>query len=124
MENNTQNQNNDIADAIVVCENSRGIEIRATLLRLSRHQVSFEIYSASDVVQMSEVMRNFSVLVREQPIYSGRAVISGIINAGPVLICQANLQDAWLEMDVLNLAKQPANLPGAFSDLIQGWQKI
>ena len=84
MQDTTPTESTDKSDALVVCENSRGIEIRATLLRLSRHQVSFEIYSASDVVQMSEVMRNFSVLVREQPIYSGRAVISGIINAGPV----------------------------------------
>src|SRR5262249_46812210 len=103
MENATQNPNTELADAIVVCENSRGVGIRDKLLRLSRQQVSFEIYSASDIVQMSEVLRNFSVLVREQPIYSGRAVITGLVNAGPVAICQANLQDSWLEMDVLNL---------------------
>src|ERR1041385_8933156 len=107
-------------DAMVICDNSRGIEIRGTLLRLARHEASFEIYSASEIVQMSEVMANFRILVRDRMVYSGRAVATNVVNAGPVIICQVNLQDSWLELDVLNLAKEPAQLPSAFKDLIRG----
>lgn len=124
MDNQTQIVSAKALDAMVVCENSRGAEIHGTLLRLARHEVSFEIYSASDIVQMSEVLSDFRILVREQPIYSGRAVITHLINAGPVVVCQANLQDAWLDLDVLNLARQPGQLRDAFGDLIRGWQHV
>jgi extracellular factor (EF) 3-hydroxypalmitic acid methyl ester biosynthesis protein len=124
MDNQTQIVSAKTVDAMVVCENSRGAEIHGTLLRLARHEVSFEIYSASDIVQMSEVLSDFRILVREQPIYSGRAVITHLVNAGPVVVCQANLQDAWLDLDVLNLARQPAHLREAFGDLIRGWQHV
>jgi extracellular factor (EF) 3-hydroxypalmitic acid methyl ester biosynthesis protein len=124
MQNQTPALNARSAEAMVICENSRGAEIHGTLLRLARHEVSFEIYSASDIVQMSEVLSDFRILMREQLLYSGRAVITNLVNAGPVVICQANLQDAWLELDVLNLAKEPTRLHEAFDGLIQSWQKV
>lgn len=124
MDNNTLSPEMKAMDATVICENSRGDEIQASLLRLSRHEVSFQIYGASDVIQMSEVLTNFRILVREQLVYSGSAVVASLINAGPVIHCQAILQDSWLEMDVLELAKHPTDLPGAFANLIQGWQKV
>src|SRR5260221_6175832 len=112
------------ADAMVVCENSRGAEVHGTLLRLARHEASFEIYSAADILQMSEVLSDFRIIVREQPVYSGRAVITNLVNAGPVVICQVNLQDAWLEVDVLNLAREPARIGNAFDGLIRSWQNV
>src|SRR5438046_2694341 len=124
MQNETPIVNATVADAMIVCDNSRGVEIQGTLLRLARHEVSFELYSASEIVQMSEVMANFRILVRERTIYSGRAVVTNVVNAGPVVVCQANLQDSWLEMDVLNLAKEPGHLPKAFTDLIHSWQNM
>src|ERR1044071_2215775 len=124
MQNETPTVKANVADAMIVCENSRGVEIQGTLLRLARHEVAFELYSASEIIQMSEVMANFRILVRERTIYSGRAVVTHMVNAGPVMICQANLQDSWLEMDVLNLAKEPSSLPTAFTELIQGWHNV
>jgi extracellular factor (EF) 3-hydroxypalmitic acid methyl ester biosynthesis protein len=124
MNSHAPNGSATILDALIVCENSRGVEIHGTLLRLARHEVSFEIYAASENVQLSEVLADFKIIVREQPIYSGRAVITSLVNAGPVLICQANLQDSWLEVDVLNLSRQPGQLPAAFAGLINGWEKI
>src|SRR3989442_715851 len=124
MQNDTPTVNASTMDAMVVCDHIRGVEIHGPLLRLARHEASFEIYSASEIVQMSEVMANFRILVRERTIYSGRAVVTSVVNAGPVVVCQVNLQDSWLEMDVLNLAKEPGQLPSAFADLIRGWRNV
>jgi extracellular factor (EF) 3-hydroxypalmitic acid methyl ester biosynthesis protein len=124
MQNGTPLKQATALEAVISCENSHGARIQGTLLRLSRHEASFEIYSAAEIVQMSEVLSNFKVVVRDQPIYSGQAVVASLINAGPVIICQVSLKDAWLELDVVNLAKQPSNVPTAFADLIQGWQKV
>lgn len=111
-------------NALVLCENSQGIEIRGVLLHLTRHEVSFEIYRTSEVLRISEVLSNLRILVHDRQLYSGRAVIGSVVNNGPVLLCQASLQDAWLELDVLNLARQTGRLPGAFEELIRGWQKV
>ncbi len=109
---------------MVVCENSHGTEIHGTLLRLSRHEVAFELYSSVEPLRTSEVLSKFTILSNDQQIYSGRAIVTSLVNAGPVLVCQANLEDSWLQVDVLNLAKEPARLPEAFKDLIEGWQRV
>ncbi len=109
---------------MVVCENSHGTEIHGTLLRLSRHELAFELYSSVEPLRTSEVLSKFTILSNDQQIYSGRAIVTSLVNAGPVLVCQANLEDSWLQVDVLNLAKEPARLPEAFKDLIEGWQRV
>jgi extracellular factor (EF) 3-hydroxypalmitic acid methyl ester biosynthesis protein len=113
-----------LADTMVVCENSRAAEIRGTVLRLARHEVSFEIYAAADPVLMSEVLSNFRILFQEEPIYSGRAVVASLVNTGPVVICGATLEDAWAEVSILRLTKQVTEVRAGFDQLIQGWQKV
>ncbi len=124
MSKNTSIPDANATDARITCQDSRGVEIQGTLLRLTRHEAAFEFFSASEIVQMSEVLANFNVLVRDKRVYSGRAVVTALVNTGPVVICQANLQDAWLEEDIADLALQPAQVPSAFSNLIRGWQQV
>lgn len=112
------------AETIVICENSRAAEIRGTVLRLARDEVSFEIYAASDMVQMSEVLANLKIVVREEIIYSGRATVASLVNAGPVAICGATLHDSWTELNLLSLAKRAPELSGAFDYLIRAWQEV
>jgi hypothetical protein len=46
------------------------------------------------------------------------------VEAGPVVLCQANLRDAWAGISIGTLAQQPEQLRGAFVELVQGWEKI
>lgn len=124
MGNNVSDVDLKTVEGMVVCETSGGIEIHGTLVRLTRHTVSFEIHNVSDTLQMSEVLANLKILARGQSIYSGRAVITNLVEAGPVLLCQANLQDAWAGISIGTLAQQPTQLRGAFVELVQGWEKI
>lgn len=124
IEDITTARNNQPTEALVVCENSHGTEVHGTLLKLSRHEVAFELYSAAEPLRTSEVLNKFTIVSNEQQIYSGRAIVSSLVNAGPVVICQANLEDSWLQVDILSLARDPARLPGAFRDLIEGWQRV
>jgi extracellular factor (EF) 3-hydroxypalmitic acid methyl ester biosynthesis protein len=124
MSKNTSNLDANATDARITCENGCGVKIEGALLRLTCHEVSFELFSASEILQVSEVLANFNVVVRDKRLYSGRAVVSGLINTGPVMICQAHLQDAWLEEDIAGLALQPAQVSSAFSNLIRGWQQV
>ena len=124
MQENSRNIAQAASDTIVICENSRAAEIRGTVLRLAREEVCFEVYAASEMVLMSEVLTNLKILVRDQLMYSGRATVTSLTNAGPVFICNATLQDSWMEINLLNLAKQATELSGAFAYLIRSWQEV
>src|SRR5436190_23759438 len=83
----------------VVFENSQGLEIRGTILRFTRHSIFFEIYSPSVVLQSSEILHNFQIICKSRPIYSGRAIASGIVNTGMLLVCEATLEDNWIDLE-------------------------
>jgi extracellular factor (EF) 3-hydroxypalmitic acid methyl ester biosynthesis protein len=111
-------------EGTVVCETSRGVEIHGTLVRLTRHAVAFEIHNVSDTLQMSEVLTNLKIFARGEAIYSGQAVITNMVDAGPVLLCHANLQDAWSGVTVGALTQQLGQLQSNFAELLQSWGKI
>src|SRR5438093_8064374 len=85
-------------ESLVSCQNSQGVELHATLLKLSRCQVAFEVYSPPGTVQLSEVLSEFRILIQGQPVYSGRAVVSNLISLGSVVVCEATLDEACLDL--------------------------
>ncbi len=91
--------NGDMKEALVVGQTSQGMDIHATLLRLTRHQVVFEIYSPSLVLRTSEVLSGFKIIADGRTLYAGRAVLRNLIDAGPVIVCEAGLEDSWQDVD-------------------------
>src|SRR5437899_3414442 len=84
-------------ESLVTCQTIQGTEIRGTLLRISRHLAVFEVYNAQLVLRLSEVLKDFRVLVAGRPSYVGRAVISSVVHTGTMLLCEATLEDAWVD---------------------------
>src|SRR5690242_8191458 len=84
-------------DSQVTCKASHGLEVRATLLRFTRFLAVFEIYAPSVILRMSEVLDDFRIVVNGRPVYSGRAVVNNLVNAGEILICEATLDDHWID---------------------------
>jgi extracellular factor (EF) 3-hydroxypalmitic acid methyl ester biosynthesis protein len=111
-------------EGAVLCRNSQGTEITGTLLRLTRYQVVFEIYSADAVLQTSEVLAGFKVTVSERPIYSGRAVVANLLNTGTALVCEARLDEPWLEVDPQLASRQPEQWRNGFVDFVRHWQRL
>src|SRR3954447_17115836 len=87
-------QNGELKESLVVGLSSQGAEVRATLLRISRYQGVFEIYSPGLVIATSEVLTDFKIIINDQTIYSGRAVVSSIMNTGAVQVCEARLEES------------------------------
>jgi extracellular factor (EF) 3-hydroxypalmitic acid methyl ester biosynthesis protein len=114
----------EIADNIVSCVNNQGIEMQATVLRLSRYQVVFEIYSPSAVLRMSEVLTDFKVSIAGRAVYYGRAVITSLVNAGTVLVCEVKLEDSWVDVAPFVPQFEGKALRAGFDDFLQQWQKI
>src|SRR5436190_5702798 len=108
----------------ILCRNSQGVEIRATPLRMTRYLVVFEVYNPYSILQLSEVLHEFKIIMNERLVYSGRAVVSNLVNTGIVLVCEATLDDNWLDVDLFSPMNQRDKLLTEFGDFIKEWQKI
>ena len=99
--------------AFIICRNSQGAEVRGTLHRLTRYLAVFEVYNPYSIVQLSEVLNDFRLMMNERVVYSGRAVIANLVNTGIMLICEASLSDeGWIDIDILT----PPNLASSHID--------
>lgn len=108
-------------ESYVVCQSSQREEIRASLVRVTRFQAVFEICSPEVVLRMSEVLGEFKVVLRNRTVYSGKAVVSNLVNSGSALTCEATLDEGWVE---LSSGRGAGNtLPAQFNDFLQEWQK-
>ena len=97
-------------DSFILARNSQGLEVRAGVLRLTRYLVVFEVYNPYSILQLSEVLTDFKIVINDRIMYSGRAVISNVVNTGIMLICEATLDDAWLDVDVFSSVTTPNRL--------------
>ncbi len=73
------------------------------MLRLTRHSAVFEVYNPYSILQLSEVLSDFQISVNERTLFSGRAIISNLVNAGIMLVLEAALEeDGWRDVDIFN----------------------
>jgi extracellular factor (EF) 3-hydroxypalmitic acid methyl ester biosynthesis protein len=104
-------------------QTAEGVEMRARLLRLSRHGLTFEAHNLATTLRTSEVLANFKITTGNRVIYFGRAVVSNVINTGESLICEAKLDDLGPDTAFfLPLAESASNLEGAYNSFLQTWQ--
>jgi extracellular factor (EF) 3-hydroxypalmitic acid methyl ester biosynthesis protein len=87
-------------------------------VRLSRQQVVFEVYNPYSIVQLSEVLSSVRIMQGERETYQGRAVVTGLLNTGLILIVSASLVDPWSDLKGL--------VPGAIlrsyvQDFVADW---
>ncbi|MDB6072453.1 MAG: SAM-dependent methyltransferase [Verrucomicrobiaceae bacterium] len=112
-----------IPDITVSCKNSQGTVITANVLRLRRYSVSFEVYNPYSILQLSEVLGDFRIRVSGRLVYNGRAVVSGIVNTGFVLVCEVTLGGAWLDVDLLSDRDGSKPLASQFESFLDDWKK-
>ena len=103
---------------------SEGADLRATLLRLTHFQVVFEVCGPNCALKTSEVLQDFRILNEDRAIYSGRAVVVSLVNIGTVVVCEAALQDGWLDIGMLRHTLQPDGLRASFDAFLRQWEKI
>jgi extracellular factor (EF) 3-hydroxypalmitic acid methyl ester biosynthesis protein len=108
--------------SFIACQSSQGVDIRGSILRLTRHSVVFEICAPSVLLQMSEVLNDFKIILGDRVVFSGRVAISSLVNAGEILICEVNLADHWLIVEPLS-RNGDNQLSGKFNQFLQDWQK-
>lgn len=123
MQDRSSNEAHDDLAGMVLWRNGVGLDFQGTLLSLERHRVAFEIYGAASGVRTSEVLEEVRVHIGDKLVYSGRGVVCGLVHTGTVLICEASLEDGWLDVDLMALGEAGGNLRGAFDQFVRQWQK-
>jgi extracellular factor (EF) 3-hydroxypalmitic acid methyl ester biosynthesis protein len=111
-------------ESFVVCRNSQGSSVRATVLRMTRHTITFEVYNPYSILQNSEVLSDFKIFIGERLVYHGKAVVSGIVNTGLLLICEVGLSSSWLDIDVYSSLHQNKSLRSEFEQFLREWEKV
>ncbi|MES1926785.1 s-adenosyl-l-methionine-dependent methyltransferase [Salinisphaera sp. T31B1] len=105
---------------LIVFENSQGVRARGNLVKVSRSTLIFEVYNPYSIVQLSEVLHHVEIRSDDRVIYRGRAVVSGLVNTGLMLIVSANPLDAWSEL--AGLAGDSQTIRGKIADFVADWQ--
>jgi extracellular factor (EF) 3-hydroxypalmitic acid methyl ester biosynthesis protein len=101
-----------------------GLEIRGTLVRLTRHVVAFEIYNLAAELRTSEVLNGFKIIIGGRTIFFGRAVVSGLVNTGTLVVCEAKLDEP--ESETAFFRPPPEMNPDpqrAYDQFFQQWEK-
>jgi extracellular factor (EF) 3-hydroxypalmitic acid methyl ester biosynthesis protein len=106
----------------VICQCSSGLEIQTALLRFTRHVAVFELYSPSVVLRTSEVLNLFKIVLGDQTVYSGRAVVNSLVDVGDMLVCEATLEDHWANIPPVSQDGEKG-WQSRFSDFLRQWQK-
>jgi len=111
----------------ISCHNSQGLEISATPLRLTQHLVVFEVYNPEIILQLSEVLSEFKVTRHGRLLYSGKVVVSNLIQVGEISVCEARLQEAWWDLRLLpmrDLRDHRQTLSTEFTQFLRQWQGL
>lgn len=110
-------------ESLITCQNAQGEDIRATVLRITRHLATFEIYNSQLVLRLSEVLSDFRVIVNGRPVYAGRAVITSVVHSGTSLVCEASLEDSWIDTEAFASLTETVNLRAGFDSFMRQWEK-
>jgi extracellular factor (EF) 3-hydroxypalmitic acid methyl ester biosynthesis protein len=111
--------------SFISCRNSQGVELRGTLHRLTRYLAVFEVYNPYSILQLSEVLNDFRIMMNDRAIYTGRAVIANLVNTGIMLICEASLsEEGWVDFDIFSPVQNKARLRADFAEFLRESEKI
>jgi extracellular factor (EF) 3-hydroxypalmitic acid methyl ester biosynthesis protein len=111
-----------VKDALVVCQNSQMAELHGTILHLTRHLVIFEIATPVTVLRLSEALTEFRIFLSDRLAYSGRAVVNNLVNTGTVVVCEAHLEDSWVDVDLAVARNGESKLEVDFQEFMRNSQ--
>jgi extracellular factor (EF) 3-hydroxypalmitic acid methyl ester biosynthesis protein len=110
------------SQSVITCRNSQGTELTANLLRIKRYSVVFEVYNPYSILQLSEVLSDFRIMASRRLLYHGKAVVSNLLNTGIVLVCEATLDEGWVELDFLSTVSGGIDLSSQFAAFMAEWK--
>ncbi|RME89666.1 MAG: class I SAM-dependent methyltransferase [Verrucomicrobia bacterium] len=112
-------------DLLISCRNSQGIDVRSTPVRITRYTAVLEVYNPHSILQLSEVLGDFRIMLGERCVYAGRGVVSNLVNAGVLVLAEVTLDDeSWLDVDIFSPVAQPERLREEFDAFMVHWSRM
>jgi len=109
-------------DSFIVCTNSQGSPVRGSLMHFSYQNSIFEVYNPFSILQLSEVLSDFKIIMGDRTLYAGRAVVRSLVNTGIMLVCEVTLVDSWTDVDMFSLIGNADLLRDEAKRFIQEWK--
>lgn len=107
------------AYSLVTFKNSQGVDARGTLIKLTRSSALFEVYNPYSIIQLSEVLNDLTLRRGDRAIYSGRGVVSTLVNTGLMIIAEVTLVDGW--QDLKGITNNKESLQQEIKDFFEQW---
>ena len=115
----------DVKESQVTFQTMEGVKLCGTPVRVTRHGVVFELYNPGIAPRLSEALGDFQIILQGQVIYSGRAVVRSIVDAGTKIVCETTLDESsWTDLNLVLALKQDGGLAGEFKNFLNEWQKF
>ncbi len=111
-------------DSLVTFHASHTVEARATLTSVTNYTATFEIYSSLPSLRTSEVLEDFKVFVQGFLVYSGRAVVTNLLNVGTVTYGEVKLEPEGFRTQSIVPGEANGHEASQFSDFLRHWQKV
>ncbi len=115
----------DVKESRVAFQTHDGLGLRGVPVRITRHHIVFEVQSPVAVPQLSEALQKFQILLQGRTVYSGRAVVRNLVNAGAKIVCEATLDEAqWTDLNQILALQKEGYIAGEFKSFLKDWQKF
>jgi extracellular factor (EF) 3-hydroxypalmitic acid methyl ester biosynthesis protein len=115
----------DVKESRVTFQTVEGMELRGTPVRVTRHATVFELYNPSVTPRLSEALGEFQIILQGRTIYSGRAVVRSVVDAGTKIVCEATLNESsWADLNLVLAVEREGGLAQEFKTFLQEWQKL
>ena len=109
----------------VIFQTAEGVKLDGALSRVTRHVVVFELYNPGTTLRLSEALDKFGIVFHERTVYSGRAVVRGVVDAGTRIVCEATLDDSkWMDLNLGLALEHEGGLAKEFKTFLKEWQKV
>src|SRR5512141_3145622 len=113
----------ELKESVVTFRTSQGMGMRAGLLRLTRYAAVVEVYGPGTVIRTSDVLDPFRIANPQRIVYSGRALVSNVVNTGTLAVCEVKLDESGLNVAPLSTALHSGvALHEQFDQFISQWQ--
>ncbi len=109
---------------IVTFKTSLGLDVQANVVHLKPQAITFELHGPETVLRSSELLGEFKILADNTPIYTGRAVVSGMMNSGTGTLCEASLSVPLIGFESLEHHSPEQICETGFGVFLKRWEKF
>jgi len=115
----------EVQEMIASTRNSLGVEFHLPLLRVTRQLAVFESHDLSVVLRTSEVLQPFEIKLRDEVIYSGKAIVRSQVHTGAAVVCELTLEDGgWQSPGAGADASSGRDVGSRFDGFVESWRKF